>query len=142
MQVKTNLKLNNLYSNKIYGVTRDPKSKEYAIVIEFKNGGNLREVIKKNHSTLTWKIIIDILRDISNGLVGIHAKNYHHRDLHSGNILNHISGNYIGPAISDFGLCCPTDQNSVDKTSYHLLHQRFYMEKNLPKQQIFMDLGC
>src|ERR1051325_3402055 len=25
---------------------------------------------------------------------------------------------------------------------YHLWHQRFYMEKNLPKQQIFMDLGC
>src|SRR5204862_1402023 len=46
---------------------------------------------------------------------------YHHRDLHSGNILNEISSNYITPAISDFGLCCPADQNSVDKTLYGVL---------------------
>ena len=27
----------------------------------------------------------------------------------------------IEPVISDFGLCCPTDQNSVDKTLYGVL---------------------
>jgi serine/threonine protein kinase len=121
------LKLNHGFSNKIYGVTRDPKSKEYAIVTEFKNGGNLREVIKKNHSILTWKIIINILKDINDGLVDIHKENYHHRDFHSGNILNQVNeivlllDNKIEPVISDFGLCCPTDQNSVDKTLYGVL---------------------
>src|SRR5204863_2529627 len=106
-------------------MTRDPISKEYAIVTEFKNGGNLREVIKKNHSILTWKIIISMLLDISNGLDKIHREDYHHRDLHSGNILNLIlyvsENNYIGSVISDFGLCCPADQNSVDKTLYGVL---------------------
>src|ERR1051325_11426700 len=87
LQVKTNLKLTDYYTNRIYGVTRDPKSKEYAIVTEFRNGGSLREVVKKNHSNLTWKKIIKMLRKISKRLNEIHQKNYHHRDFHSGNIL-------------------------------------------------------
>ena len=44
----------------IYGVTRDPISKEYAIVTKFSNGGNLREVIKKDHNILNWEIIIEM----------------------------------------------------------------------------------
>src|SRR5581483_758217 len=51
----------------------------------------------------------------------IHRTNYHHRDFHSGNILNDILDNYIKPYISDFGLCCPADQSSVDKTLYGVL---------------------
>src|ERR1051325_5416809 len=66
-----------------------------------------------------------MLLDISNGLDKIHSEDYHHRDLHSGNILNLIlyvsENNYIGSVISDFGLCCPADQNSVDKTLYGVL---------------------
>ena len=102
MQVKTNLKLNYYYSNQIYGVTRDPISKEYAIVIEFKNGGNLREVIKKNHSKLTWVNIINIFENISSGLDYVHIENYHHKDLHSGNILNSINKNTNYFSLSKF----------------------------------------
>ena len=143
LQVKSNLKLNYSFSNQIYGVTRDPKSKEYAIVTKFSNGGSLRDVIKKNHSILNWKTIITMLfNHIGNGLYGIHVDNYHHRDFHSGNILNDILNNYIKPNISDFGLCCPADQSSVDKTLYGLSHQKFYAEKNSQQQQIFTDSGC
>src|SRR5581483_1024950 len=40
----------------------------------------------------------------------------------SGNILNDISNNnYIDSTISDFGLCCPADLSSVDKTLYGVL---------------------
>src|ERR1051325_8566170 len=90
------------------------------VVTDFRNGGNLREVIKKCHSILTWKIIIDML-NIGIGLYEIHQEDYHHRDFHSGNILNQILDNFINPSISDFGLCCPADQNSVDKTLYGVL---------------------
>ena len=83
----------NLYTNKIYGVTRATKSKEYAIVIKLINGGSLRDVIKKNHSILSWNMIIDMLCNISNGLHTIHFVNYYHKDFHSGNILNDIIKN-------------------------------------------------
>ncbi|CAG8708158.1 20978_t:CDS:2, partial [Rhizophagus irregularis] len=83
-------------------VTRDPQNGEYAIVIEFKNGGNLGKIIKKNHSNLTWKDIIEILSRISEGLDSIYDSKYY---LHSGNILNEIySDNIIGSVISDFDL--------------------------------------
>src|SRR5436190_16879382 len=65
-------------------------------------------------------MLINMLMGISSGLNEIHRNNYYHKDLHSGNILI-ISANYIIPVISDFGLCCPADQNSVDKTLYGVL---------------------
>ena len=71
-------------------MTRDPQSKEYAIITEFKNGGNIREVIKKNYSNLTWNMILQMLWVISDGLHNIYSKDYHHKDFHSGNILNKI----------------------------------------------------
>ncbi|CAB4433465.1 unnamed protein product [Rhizophagus irregularis] len=73
---------------RIYGVTRDPQSGEYAIVTEFKNVGNLRKMIKENYSNLTWENILEILEKISEGLLFVHISNYFHKDLHSGNILH------------------------------------------------------
>ncbi|CAB4433496.1 unnamed protein product [Rhizophagus irregularis] len=71
-EVNFNLKMNDEVNCndivQIYGVTCDPQNGEYAIVTEFKNGGDLRKIIKKNYSNLTWKIIIEILRRISVGL--------------------------------------------------------------------------
>ncbi|CAB4433415.1 unnamed protein product [Rhizophagus irregularis] len=125
--VNITLKMNNLideiYTIKIYGVTRDLQNGEYAIVTGFKDEGNLRELIKKNHSELTWKKIIRQLFDFSWALWGIHDNNYYHKDLHSGNILNKIysDDNFIRTVISDFGLCRPMDQSSTDKTSYGVL---------------------
>ncbi|GBC52002.2 kinase-like domain-containing protein [Rhizophagus irregularis DAOM 181602=DAOM 197198] len=103
----------------IYGVTRDPQSAEYGIVTKFINGGNLREMIKKNHSSLTWEIVLNILFYVCMGLRHVHYKNYCHKDLHSGNILINnlnIRLGIIESAISDFGLCRPMDQSSTDKT--------------------------
>ncbi|RGB24788.1 kinase-like domain-containing protein [Rhizophagus diaphanus] len=126
-EVNSNLKMNSetggLITLQIYGVTRDSQNGEYAIVTEFKNGGNLRKIIKKNHSYLTWKINLEILKSISNGLYYVHKSKYYHKDLHSGNILNKIYYmNYrIDSVISDFGLCRPMNQSSTDKTPYGVL---------------------
>ncbi|RIA95218.1 kinase-like domain-containing protein, partial [Glomus cerebriforme] len=121
-EVKNSLKLGFLLNcNRIYGLTRDTKNGEYGIVIEFQNGGNLRELIKKYYNILNWKIIINILYNISSGLFLIHNGNYHHKDFHSGNILNNLIGGNIVSVISDFGLSCPLEQNSEDKTLYGVL---------------------
>ena len=66
--MKSNLKLNDgSRVNRIYGVTRDPETKEYAIITEFQNGGNLRRLIAENHAKLTWKNVISMLHNITNG---------------------------------------------------------------------------
>ncbi|GES97861.1 kinase-like domain-containing protein [Rhizophagus clarus] len=122
-EVNTSLKLGgfaNIVS--IYGVTYDTQNDEYAIITKFQNGGNLREMIKKNHNKLTWDGIIRVLIDICGGLSLIHDINYCHKDFHSGNILNGIFfDKIIEPAISDFGQCRHTDQSFTDKTPYGVL---------------------
>ncbi|RGB36201.1 kinase-like domain-containing protein [Rhizophagus diaphanus] len=116
--ININMKMNTISSNivRIYGVTRDLQNGEYVIVTEFKSDGNLREVIKKRHSELTWYEILCMFLNISNGLFFVHKKNYYHKDFHSGNILNSIDKYGISPEISDFGLCRPMEQSSADKT--------------------------
>ncbi|PKC54937.1 kinase-like protein [Rhizophagus irregularis] len=126
-EVNFNLKMNNenggIETIRTYGVTRDPQNGEYAIVIQFKNGGNLRKMIKEHYSNLTWETILEILRRISEGLNSVHESKYYHKDLHSGNILNKILfDNTVGESvISDFGLCRPMNQSSTDKTPYGIL---------------------
>ncbi|RIA82569.1 kinase-like domain-containing protein [Glomus cerebriforme] len=124
-EIENNMKLSFAYCVKIYGLTRDPQSGEYAIVAEFRNGGNLREVIKKNHSILNWKLIIQMLADICVGLDFIHQEsNYCHKDFHTGNILNKVYDEgyrFITPVISDFGLSCPANQSPEDKVLYGVL---------------------
>ena len=116
------MKSNTGYVNQIYGVTRDPLTHEYAIVTAFKNGGNLRRVILENHTDLTWLKVINMIYYISDGLSNIHQSNYHHKDFHSGNILNRIDiyNNYIGSVISDFGMSRPADEKN-EKTLYGVM---------------------
>ncbi len=107
--------------NRIYGVTRDPETKEYAIVTQFQNGGNLRRLISEKHAQLTWKNVINMLYNISFGLSDIHNQKYHHKDFHSGNILNYISNDSIRSVISDFGMSGPTNESSKDKAVYGVI---------------------
>ncbi|GBB87806.1 hypothetical protein RclHR1_01430015 [Rhizophagus clarus] len=126
-EVKNNLVFNVGGCNRIYGVTRDPNNEEFAIVTKFQNNGDMRKFIKEKHNILNWRYIIKMLKDISNGLYTVHSKEHHHKDFHSGNILININyrtifGNTtIKSVISDFGLCCPANQNSADKSLYGVL---------------------
>ena len=116
------MNLNGGFTNYIYGVTRDPRTHEYAIVSAFQNGGNLRRLISENHTELTWENIINMLYDISEGLSRIHHRNYHHKDFHSGNILNSINyDNDIWSYISDFGLSRPANESATNKSVYGVL---------------------
>ncbi|GBC28677.2 kinase-like domain-containing protein [Rhizophagus irregularis DAOM 181602=DAOM 197198] len=70
-----------------YGITQDPITKEYMLVMDYANGGNLHDYLQKNFINITWKKKINILWEIINGLQHIHDNNIIHRDFHSGNIL-------------------------------------------------------
>ena len=57
------------------------------MVLSYMQEGNLRDYLQKNHSKLTLKNRIAILRDLCESLYEIHEKDLIHCDLHSGNML-------------------------------------------------------
>ncbi|UZO24723.1 uncharacterized protein OCT59_017017 [Rhizophagus irregularis] len=86
---------------KCYGITQDTVTKDYMLVMEYANGGNLHDYLQKNFANITWNTKLYILWKISEGLNSIHNKNFIHGDFHSRNIL---SSPYQSWLISDLGL--------------------------------------
>ena len=73
----------------IYGVTQDPETKEYIIVMEHANNGSLLSYLVQNINKLTWKMKLQHLKDIADYLTIIHDAGIVHCDIHGGNILLH-----------------------------------------------------
>src|SRR3954452_15289078 len=90
---------------KIFGLTEDTKNKEYLMVFQYANSGNLHKFIESNFNERTWLIKLQQLVYISYDLVRIHKAGYIHGDFHSGNILHNKSiSNKMQTYISDLGL--------------------------------------
>ncbi|PKY12674.1 kinase-like protein [Rhizophagus irregularis] len=91
---------------KIYGISQNPNTKEYIMVLQYAKEGNFNHWINKNYKSFNWKVKLLVLLNIINGLKEIHQKNLVHRDFHTGNILflNKING-FDSLSISDMGLC-------------------------------------
>ncbi|CAG8472020.1 7659_t:CDS:10 [Cetraspora pellucida] len=109
--------------NQFYGITIDPKNEYLMLVLQFANGGNLRQYIQRkwrNGDTFTISLneIIKISRQVTLGLQLLHENNIIHCDLvsHSKNILIN-NGNFL---IADFGLARKVDDTLV--SSFSTLH--------------------
>src|SRR5437660_9830964 len=94
-------------------ITKFPENNNYAMILNFHPKGNLREYLRNNHSKLTLKDRITILKYLCESLYHIHEKDLIHCDLHSGNILIDSGGG--GCYITDLGLCGPVDDESSGK---------------------------
>src|SRR5436305_976455 len=95
-----------------HGITKFPDSDgNYAMVLSRHSEGNFRDYLQNNHSKLTLKNRIAILRDLCDPLYDIHEKDLIHCDLHSGNMLIQAGDCFI----TDLGLCGPVDDESSGK---------------------------
>src|SRR6266511_4186970 len=93
----------------IYGISQDPNTKEYILVMRYANHGSLRNYITKRFKDLYWKDKIRILYSIIFGLNIIHQEQLIHHDLHSGNIL-YFRWLPQETMIADLGLSVSADQ--------------------------------
>ncbi|RHZ87542.1 hypothetical protein Glove_33g97 [Diversispora epigaea] len=86
-------------SIQIYGITRDPETHSYMMVLDYAKDGNLREYLKNN---INWELKLKSLYELSLNLMHIHELDIVHQDFHPGNILIRNFNAYM--QISDFGL--------------------------------------
>ncbi|RHZ85082.1 hypothetical protein Glove_71g113 [Diversispora epigaea] len=90
-------------SIQFYGITQDPETLSYMMVLKYAKDGNLREYLKINFNNINWLQKLSNLRDLSYNLMNIHKLDIVHQDFHPGNILSYDFKNY-SMRISDFGL--------------------------------------
>ncbi|POG65766.1 uncharacterized protein OCT59_017761 [Rhizophagus irregularis] len=103
-------KRNDTVALKFYGMTKDPETEEFMMILQFANEGNLRSVLSHNFNNILWKWKILYLEWLAAGLIYLHELGYFHKDLHSGNILQIRTESHI----SDFGLSGPSNKQKSD----------------------------
>ncbi|PKY34167.1 kinase-like protein, partial [Rhizophagus irregularis] len=103
-----------------YGITQDPVTKEYMLIMDYAEGGDLHSYLKKNFINITWNDKLNIIEGISFGLLSIHSNNYIHRDFHSGNILS-LYGQIDYWRIGDLGLSQPANNTLSNNEIYGVL---------------------
>jgi serine/threonine protein kinase len=94
------------YITRCFGITKDPESNNFIMVMEYAKNGSLRKHLNISFNSMKWKGKLDILKDIANGLNEIHEKGLIHHDFHCGNILNNSQYDTF---ITDLGLCRPAN---------------------------------
>src|ERR1043165_847814 len=89
-----------------YGITQDPITKDFMMIMDYYQSGDLSHFITKVFYGVSWSKKLDQLYNIARSLEGIHGIGIVHHDLHSGNILikKEEGSNIYNPKISDLGL--------------------------------------
>ncbi|GES76087.1 kinase-like domain-containing protein [Rhizophagus clarus] len=109
-ELKTHWNYNNsVYDHtlRFYGITKDPETKEFMMILQFAEKGNLRSFLLSDFNKIMWKDKIRNLYWITANLYDLHFLKYVHKDFHSGNILQIDD---FCTYISDFGLSGPSDK--------------------------------
>ncbi|KLL03563.1 MAG: hypothetical protein MRECE_13c028 [Mycoplasmataceae bacterium CE_OT135] len=93
-----------------FGISQDPVTKDYLMVMEYMKEGNLRQFLQNKYCPDFGKKLFQ-LQKIAKGLNAIHEQGLVHRDFHSGNILISHDICYI----TDLGLCRPANETNREK---------------------------
>ncbi|CAG8794155.1 7261_t:CDS:1 [Cetraspora pellucida] len=109
------------YFIRCLGISQEPHTYNYIMVMEFASLGCLRTYLKSNFNSITWEDKLKALLDISKGLDCLHKSNLVHQDFHPGNLLfvDNFGDKFL--SISDLGLCKPLNQNSESAELYGVL---------------------
>ncbi|EXX57012.1 Cdc15p [Rhizophagus irregularis DAOM 197198w] len=97
---------NHSYVVRCYGITKDPISNDFIMVMFYAENGSLRQLLNDSFNSMKWEKKLDILTRVASGLKNIHEKGLIHHDFHCGNILNSVRNLTF---ITDLGLCRPAN---------------------------------
>ena len=92
-----------------YGITKDPKTNDFMMVMQYIENGSLRQHLNNNFNSFDWKDKLYNLYRIAIGLLDIHRNKLIHQDFHCGNILCETIGSRLYSLITDLGLCKPAN---------------------------------
>src|SRR6185312_13047126 len=98
-----------------HGISQEPATGNYVMVMSYMVGGNLHEFLQLNYKNLDFQYRLNQLLQISQGLYSIHETGLVHQDLHVGNVLNFVLDNRVHSYISDLGLSRPVSETNKDK---------------------------
>src|SRR5581483_11940573 len=101
-----------------YGISQDPSTKEYVIVQEYAEHGDLRKYLTENIENISWELKLALTCDIAKALKTIHKVDLIHRDFHCGNIMI-TNDEYT--AMGDLGLCHQIDNKLEEGKVYGVL---------------------
>jgi CheY-like chemotaxis protein len=128
----------------VLAINRDPSSAQYYIVMEFVEGGNLREILQIRKK-LSAAESLRLLEDCAAGLTYAYSRGMTHRDIKLTNILVSSSGE---AKLVDFGLAqffssfARTEEEKVDRTvDYAGLERATGVKNNDVRSDIYF-LGC
>jgi serine/threonine protein kinase len=128
----------------ILAISHEPATGQYFIVMEFVEGGNLREILQI-HKKLEPKKALRILEDAASGLAHAFSRGLTHRDIKLTNLLISSSG---PTKLVDFGLAKVyagaggEDQEKVERTvDYAGLEKSTGVKTGDVRSDIFF-LGC
>jgi serine/threonine protein kinase len=99
-----------------YGITKDPETEEFMMIMQFAVGGSVRNILSCDFNNTLWSRKLGYLYNSALDLKSLHMLGYIHKDFHSGNILNDNDS-----FISDFGLSGPSNEQKSDNKIYGVL---------------------
>ncbi|EXX57605.1 Mkk2p [Rhizophagus irregularis DAOM 197198w] len=124
-EVKNYFINNDKHILQIYGISQNPNTKDYIMILQYAKNGNFDNYINDIINWFWFERLIT-LKNIIEGLKKIHENKMVHRDFHTGNILlasfNNstyaLSGNCKSDIyISDMGLC--GEVSNIDQTKIY-----------------------
>ncbi|KFH73872.1 TKL protein kinase [Podila verticillata NRRL 6337] len=122
-----------------YGITQDPRTNANCMVMKHCTNGNLVSFLEKNHSNLTWSERYRLSIEVAKGLEFLHKSGFHHRDLHSGNILLDDKRTAM---ICDFGLSRSSNKTRTTDLAAAVGVASFLAPERFPLQRPVYTAAC